>query len=119
MRRMASGVVRDGRDGCFFGGCLWKWLVFCVSVDSPARLGPKSRGVVPETASNWLPDRPLEATTMSVWLEMLPRWFLERFGSQRDPNLGSSWAPLGTAWGPKMQYLLRFFDVFTCSLSST
>ena len=85
----------------------------------PVRLGPGSRGVVPEPASNWLLDCPLETTTVSAWLEMLLRWFLERFGSQHDPKLGSSRTPLGTPWGPKMQYVLRFFDVFAHSLLST
>ena len=27
------------------------------------------------------------------------------FGNQFDPNLGSSWAPLGSPRGPKMQYV--------------
>ena len=56
---------------------------------------------------------------MSRWFEKLPRWFLEFFGSQLDPNLGSSWAPLGTPRGHKMQYVLRFFDVFAYSLLCT
>ena len=64
-------------------------------------------------------DRPLEATTVPVWLEMFLRWFLERFGSQYDLNLGSSWARLGTPWGPKMQYVVKCFDVFAYSLFST
>ena len=54
------------------------------------------------------PRSPWEAATESRWLEKLARWFLEFFGSQLDPNLGSSWAPLGTPRGPKMQYVLRF-----------
>ena len=85
----------------------------------PVRLGPGSRGLVPETVSGRLLGRPLEAATVSRWLEKLPRWFLEFFGSQLDPNLGSSWAPLGTPRSPKMQYVLRFFDVFAYSLLST
>ena len=79
---------------------------------SPARLGPGSRGVVPRRASSGLLDRPLVATTVSRWLEMLPRWFLDRFGTPLDSNLGSSWASLGSPWGPKMQYIFVFFDVF-------
>ena len=49
----------------------------------------------------------------------MPRWLLERFGSQHDPIWGSSWAPLGTPRGPKMQYVLRCFDVFAYSRLST
>ena len=85
----------------------------------PARLGPGSRGVVPETVSGGLLGRPLEASTVSRWLEKLPRWCLDFFGSQLDTNLGSSCAPRGTARGPEMQYVLSFFDVFVYLLSST
>ena len=79
-----------------------------LQISPPARPGPGSHGVVPETASGWVLGRPLEATTVSEWLEMFLRWFLERFGSQHAPDLGSSWAHLGTPQGPKMQYVLRF-----------
>ena len=43
----------------------------------------------------------------------------EAFGSHLDPNWGSSWAPLGTPRGPKMQYVVRPFDVFVYSLLCT
>ena len=122
---MASGVVCDGLDGCRFVGCLQKRAVVRLPGDvtgppppqiwAPARLGPGSPGVVPETASSWLLGRPLEATTVSRWLEKLPTCFLDFFGSQLDPSLGSFWAPLGTPRDPKMQYVLRFLNVFAYS----
>ena len=122
---MASGVVCGGLDGCRFEGCLQRNASFLGSggrsltpqkkIYLPARLGPGSRGVVPETVSGRLLGRPLEAATVPRWLDKLPRWFLERFGSHCDPNLGSSWARLGTPRGPNMQYTSRFFDVFAYS----
>ena len=60
-----------------------------------ARQGPGSRGAVPDLASDWPLDRPLEVITVRRWPEKLPISFLERFGSRLELILGTSWESLG------------------------
>ena len=81
----------------------------------PARLGPGSRGAVPDLASNWLLDRPLEAIMVRRWPEKLPISFLELFVSQLELILGISWEPLGS----KNAIRINVVDVFVNSLLPT
>ena len=129
LRRMVFGVVGGCLDGCHVGGYPWKrgtspsfsrsFLAPPLKKYLPARLGPGSRDVAPQMASSCLLDRSLEATTISRWLDMLPRWCWELFTGRLDRNLISSWAPLGMLWGPTMQYKLTLKrKTYTCMYST-
>ena len=59
---MITATSQEARISSLCADAHWNTLVYIVL---PARLGPGSRGMVPETVSGWLLGRLLEAATMS------------------------------------------------------